>query len=58
MFCKFIDSCAIFKHYLADKPQQAQKVMDKYCKKDYESCARYRLSKIINEDAGTIKAIS
>ena len=55
MFCKFIDSCAIFKHYLADKPLQAQKVMDKYCKKDYESCARYRLSKIINEDAVPLK---
>ncbi len=55
MFCKFIDSCAIFKHYLADKPQQAQQVMDKYCKKDYESCARYRLSKIISEDAVPLK---
>lgn len=55
MICKYIETCAIFSHYLADKPQQAQIIMDKYCKNAYESCARYQLASVIGEDAVPLK---
>ena len=55
MICKYIETCAIFKHYFSDKPQKCQEIMDKYCKVAYESCARYRLACVIGEKAVPIK---
>ena len=55
MICKYIETCAIFKHYFSDKPQKCQEIMDRYCKKEYKSCARYRLGCVIGEQAVPIK---
>ncbi len=55
MICKHIESCSIFEHYFADKPQKTQEIMDKYCKKNFESCARYRLACVIGLEAVPIK---
>ncbi len=55
MICKHIESCSIFDHYFADKPQKTQEIMDKYCKKHFESCARYRLACVIGLDGVPIK---
>lgn len=43
--CPYAGECAFFNDRLADMPAVAESQKRRYCRADYESCARYRVRK-------------
>jgi len=43
--CELCDSCIFFNDKMSDMPDVAGYLKDKYCRKDFEKCARYQIYK-------------
>lgn len=41
--CELCDSCIFFNDKMPDMPEVAEYLKDKYCRKDFSKCARYRI---------------
>ncbi len=54
MVCKNLDECPVF-NFLQDNPQKMHEVMEQYCKNDFESCARYKLAKVVGTNSVPLK---
>ncbi|MBN1895507.1 hypothetical protein JW906_13500 [bacterium] len=41
--CEFYEACPFFNDTMANMPSLAEMMKDKYCRKDFKSCARYQV---------------
>jgi hypothetical protein len=48
--CDLIGSCFFFNEQLIDMTHTTEYLKEKYCKRDYDSCARYGIAKLYGQD--------
>ena len=48
--CNLIDSCFFYNELIPDMPNTKKYFIDKYCKSDFNRCARYRFAKLHGQD--------
>ena len=48
--CDLFDSCFFFNEQLVDMPQTTEYLKEKYCRRDYRTCARYMINRAYGRD--------
>ena len=49
--CECSASCMFFHDKMANMPQMAEMMMNRYCRDEYQACARYRVFKALGREA-------
>ena len=51
MACECLEKCPFFNDKMADMPSMSDLLKDRYCRGEWQSCARYRVFKAVGRDS-------